>query len=98
MTVISLTFDGRSVQTESDRTILDIILELGIDLPHLCKDPDQPPLATCRTCLVEIQGRSGIHAACITPAEPGLGISTQSAEAARLRRGVLQLTVDALQE
>ncbi|HEX3244032.1 MAG TPA: 2Fe-2S iron-sulfur cluster-binding protein [Chloroflexota bacterium] len=96
MSSVSLSIDGQSVQAESGDTILDVILKLGTELPHLCKDPDQPPLATCRTCLVEIDGQYGVQAACTTRVESGLVVLTQSANAVRLRRGVLQLTLDML--
>lgn len=93
---LTLTVDGQAVQVEPGASVLDAVLHLGVDLPHLCKDPDHPPLATCRTCLVEIRGLDGVRTACTTPAQSGQEVLTRTERARRLRGGVLQLTVDML--
>ncbi|MFN0071148.1 MAG: formate dehydrogenase subunit alpha [Chloroflexota bacterium] len=98
MTDVTLSVDGRVIEMPSSATVLDAILRLKIDLPHLCKDPDREPLGTCRTCLVEIRGRDGVQAACTTPVEEGLVVATDSVRAVRIRRGVLGLTLDMLSE
>jgi predicted molibdopterin-dependent oxidoreductase YjgC len=70
--------------------VLDAVLALGIDLPHLCKDDHLPAIGACRTCLVEADGR--IVAACSVPATAATTVSTTSERAVRIRRGVLELT------
>lgn len=72
-------------------TLLDALLAAGIDLPHLCKDDNLPPIGACRTCLVEADGR--IVAACATPAVGVKVVETESGRAQALRRGVLLLTL-----
>ena len=41
---LRLTIDGRSVEVSAGATVLDGVKRLGLPLPHLCKDPDRPPL------------------------------------------------------
>ncbi|GIW12816.1 MAG: hypothetical protein KatS3mg062_0255 [Tepidiforma sp.] len=77
-------------ETEAAGTLLDVILALGIDLPHLCKDDNLPPIGACRTCLVEADGR--IVAACHTPAAAVQEVQTRSVRAIELRQAVLRLT------
>jgi predicted molibdopterin-dependent oxidoreductase YjgC len=80
--------DGHDV--DASGSLLDAILALGIDLPHLCKDDNLPPIGACRTCLVEADGR--IVAACHTPAAGIQEVHTGSERAVRLRRAILRLT------
>ncbi len=90
---ISVTIDGRTVETRVGVTVLDVALGAGVDLPHLCKDDDGPALGACRTCLVEIDGVRGLPAACHTPATDGQVIQTASETVRSARRGILELTL-----
>ena len=55
-----------------------------------------PRIGACRTCLVTIEGMRGTPAACSVPAADGMVVRTDTPEAERVRRGVLQLTLDML--
>ncbi|HEY2995868.1 MAG TPA: formate dehydrogenase subunit alpha [Methylomirabilota bacterium] len=87
-----LTIDGRGVELHDGATVLDGVNRLGLPLPQLCKDPDRPPLGACRTCLVHVEGMRGTPAACHLPARDGMVVSTDHAEAVRVRSVVLDLT------
>jgi formate dehydrogenase alpha subunit len=93
---ISLTIDGRPVHVPAGATVLDGVRQLGLPLPHLCKDPDRPPLGACRTCLVHVEGMRGVPAACHLPAREGMVVDTQHPDAVRVRAGVLDLTLSML--
>ncbi|WP_369294048.1 2Fe-2S iron-sulfur cluster-binding protein [Tepidiforma sp.] len=80
--------DGREVDARG--TLLETVLALGIDLPHLCKDDNLPPIGACRTCLVEADGR--IVAACHTPADGIQEVRTTSERVLEIRRAILRLT------
>jgi len=95
---ITLTIDGRRVEIGSGASVLDAVNLAGVYLPQLCKDPERPRLGTCRTCLVGIEGVRGTPTACSTPAADGMRVSTTAPEADRMRRGVVQLTLDMLPE
>jgi formate dehydrogenase alpha subunit len=93
---ITLTVDGHAVAVPPGGSVLDAVNQAGIYLPQLCKDPDRPPLGTCRTCLVSVEGLAGVPTACSTPAHDGMVVRTDAPAVDRLRRGVLQLTLDML--
>lgn len=86
---MTLTVDGRLA--DASGSILDAVLALGIDLPHLCKDDHLPAIGACRTCLVEADGR--IVASCWHPAAAVSEVLTQSERAKALRATVLELTL-----
>ncbi len=93
---MKLVIDGRPVELPAGATVLDGVNRLGIPLPQLCKDPDRPPLGACRTCLVHVEGQRGLPAACHLPAREGMVVATEHADAVRVRRGVLDLTLSML--
>jgi formate dehydrogenase alpha subunit len=93
---ITLTVDGQLVIVPEGATVLDAVNRLGVPLPQLCKDPDRAPLGACRTCLVQVEGQRGFPASCSTPARDGMVVATQSDDAVRIRRGVLDLTLGML--
>lgn len=90
---ITLTINGSPVTVPDGATVLDAVKAAGVYLPHLCKDPDQPPIGACRTCLVDIEGARPYPAACYTPARAGMVVRTDTPGVERVRRGVLALTL-----
>ncbi len=93
---ITITIDGRKVETEERKMLLPIINELGIQVPQLCNHPSLTPSGACRLCVVEItkndwNGGSKIVTSCLYPAEEGLIVSTRSEEVLKTRRNLLEL-------
>ncbi len=94
---IKITIDGKEYFVGSDQTILEICIERGIDLPHICYNPilGKRNTGNCRMCLVEIgEGDSRIvKEACQTVVRAKMVIHTTSRRIYDLRRTVLQLTM-----
>jgi len=51
---ITITVDGRRIETESRIMLLEIIESIGIKIPQLCNHPSLTPSGACRLCVVEI--------------------------------------------
>ncbi len=90
---ISVTVDGIPVSVPAGASALDAVNAAGVPLSQLCKDADMPAIGACRTCLVQIDGIRGFPASCSTPAGDGMAIRTDTADAKRIRTGVIQLTL-----
>src|SRR5438105_5570965 len=90
---LSVSVDGQPVNVPAGASALDAINAAGIYIPQLCKDPDQKARGACRTCLVQIDGMRGFPASCTTPCTERMQISVNTAEAERIRRGVIELTM-----
>ncbi|RMG56893.1 MAG: hypothetical protein D6722_25700, partial [Bacteroidetes bacterium] len=55
---ISLRIDGQACSVPEGTSLIEAIRALGIELPSLCYFPGiDPPLGTCRVCMVEVNGR-----------------------------------------
>ncbi len=94
---IQLTIDGIEVQVEAGATILEAAQSAGIEIPVLCYFAHTTANGLCRLCIVEIEGRRGLSAACVTAAQPGANVHTQSENVKRARRTILEMlasTVD----
>ena len=80
MSMITLTIDGQTIQTEEGQTILEVARKNGIKIPTLCSHPALEPYGACRLCLVEVvrRGGSSLQTACTHPAWDGLEVKTRS--------------------
>ena len=74
-------------------SVLNAAIGAGIYIPSLCNHPDLSPAeqrcnsgSGCNLCLVEVEGRPGLHKACSLPVEEGMRIGTQSADIFRARQ------------
>ena len=92
----STTLDGREIDVEDGETIFDAATRNGVDIPILCHDTRVDPSATCRVCVVKVEGRRLPIAACAQKLETGMTIVTQDDELAAWRKGIIELTLSEL--
>jgi formate dehydrogenase alpha subunit len=88
---MKIIIDGRTIETEGQRTILDVARDNEIYIPSLCDFEGLSPFTGCRICLVEIKGRKGYPPSCGTYVEDGMEVVTDSPEVQRLRKDILEL-------
>ena len=50
----TITIDGKRCEYEGEKTILQVALENGIEIPHYCYHPAMSIVASCRICLAEV--------------------------------------------
>ena len=96
MSEIKITIDGTDVMVESGSTILDAAKKIGVHIPTLChldlhdtKMVNQA--ASCRICVVEVEGRRNLAPACATPVTEGMVVNTRSIKVLHARKIVLEL-------
>jgi len=94
MTKVSIKIDGRELQAEPDRTVLQVALDNDVEIPTLCHHAGLADVGACRVCLVEIDGPGGrpvVMASCTLPVAEGLVVRTETAAVKRNRRTVVEL-------
>jgi NADH dehydrogenase/NADH:ubiquinone oxidoreductase subunit G len=97
---ITISIDGKTVQTPPDATILEAIRSTGKDVPVICFHPATTPQGICRQCVVEIEGWRRLAPSCVTQVAEGMVIHTQSERVMRARRTILEMlnaSVDLIQ-
>ena len=90
---VALTIDGQPVSAPAGTSILRAASTAGLDIPKLCATDSLKAFGSCRVCMVEVEGRRGLLAACTEPVANGMVVSTQTEKVARVRRGVLELYI-----
>jgi predicted molibdopterin-dependent oxidoreductase YjgC len=88
---MKITMDGKQLEIEGHKTLLEAARENNIDIPSLCDHPRLSPFSGCRLCLVEIKGRKGFAPSCSTYPEDGMEVTTNSARLQKMRKQILGL-------
>ena len=65
--------------------------ENGIFIPTFCNDERLKPEASCRVCVVEIEGQNKLQTSCNLQVQEGLKIFTNSEKATKARDEVIEL-------
>ncbi len=94
--MIHLTINDTPVIVPEGSTILETARKIDITIPTLChldlhniKMVNQ--VASCRVCMVEIEGRRTLSPACATYVTEGMVVHTDTLRAIKARRGVVEL-------
>jgi bidirectional [NiFe] hydrogenase diaphorase subunit len=89
--VKTLKIDGRDVSARPEETILDVARENKIFIPRLCEMEGLSDVGACRMCLVEVKGSNKLLPSCVTHAEEGMEITTNSERLQGYRKMILEL-------
>lgn len=91
MKEITITINGKQINAQEGKTILEVARENNIDIPTLCHRPELFPLGACRLCVVEVEGSRTLVGSCHTPISPGMVIHTHSPKVLATRRMIVEL-------
>ncbi|TJY64750.1 NADH-quinone oxidoreductase subunit NuoG [Sinimarinibacterium sp. CAU 1509] len=88
--------DGHAFEVDPSRNLLEVVLELGQDLPYFCWHPALGSVGACRQCAVtqfrdEQDTRGKVVMACMTPCTDGSRFSLQHDDAVEMREAVVEL-------
>jgi len=94
--LIKVIVDGKEVQVPKGATILAAAKSLGIDIPTLCHlqmggNDYVNDCASCRICVVEVEGRRNLAPACATPVFEGMNVTTNTMKVMQKRKTALEL-------
>ncbi|MDP7618956.1 MAG: 2Fe-2S iron-sulfur cluster-binding protein [Dehalococcoidia bacterium] len=90
------TINGREIDISEGETILEAAAMVGVAVPILCHDERVTPSATCRVCVVKVEGRRLPIAACAQKIEPGMTVVTEDDDLSTWRKGIIELTLSEL--
>ena len=96
MSMLTITIDGKTTSVPAGSTILDAAKQLDIDIPTLCYLNLEDlrvnnKAASCRICVVEVEGRRNLAPACATPVTDNMVVKTNTLRVLNARRTVLEL-------
>lgn len=93
---VNLMINGIQIEVDEGTTILEAAKKLNIHIPTLCylksedfKIENHP--ATCRVCVVEVEGRPNLAPSCATKVSEGMVVRTDTLRAIQGRRMAVEL-------
>ncbi len=91
MSQVKILINGREYLADTQKTLLDNILENGIYLPHLCHNKELESYGGCGLCLVEVEGIRKPLRACSTSVTEGMKVITSTPELEKSRKMTLSV-------
>jgi NADH-quinone oxidoreductase subunit G len=88
--MITITIDGKEIQTDPSTTIIEAAFENGIYVPHFCWHPALSISGNCRMCLVEVEKMPKQVIACSTRCMEGMVVHVNSEKAVQAREAVME--------
>ena len=82
--------DGKRVEIEAGRTVIEAAHLAGIYIPHFCYHKKLSIAANCRMCLVQVEKVPKPVPACATPVTDGMKVFTASEMAVNAQKGVME--------
>jgi len=88
---ITLSIDGKVCKSTFGKTILEIARENDIYIPTMCYLTKVKPIASCRMCIVNVEGVDGAILSCQEKATDGAVITTNNNELYTERQNIMKL-------
>lgn len=85
-----ITIDGKELDVDGKRTIIEAARENGIEVPHFCWHPRLSVAGNCRMCLVEVEKIPKLVIACATQVVDGMVIHTANEKVVNAREAVME--------
>ena len=82
--------DGRTIEVEDGKTVIQAAEQLGVEIPHYCWHPGLSIAGNCRMCLVEIEKVPKLQIACNTRVTDGMVVRTTSEKTKLAQKAVLE--------
>jgi NADH-quinone oxidoreductase subunit G len=76
--MVRITINEQTLEVEAGSTVLQAAERLGIDIPTFCYLKRLPALASCRMCLVEVEGQRRLQPSCATAVTDGMVVRTNT--------------------
>ncbi len=92
---VNMKIDGADYRATKGSSVLDLAIEYGICIPHLCHVPNLSEMGACRLCIVEhvVNGRSKVTTSCTLLVQEGMVIRSNTEKIKKLRRNIAELLV-----
>jgi [NiFe] hydrogenase diaphorase moiety small subunit len=87
--LINLTIDGKQIQAEAGKNLVDVAKKNGFYIPTLCYFKQLNPLATCRICTVKVNGKD--TTGCTVRVSEGMNIEVNTPELLDNRKAIIEM-------
>lgn len=91
MANVNITINGKALSVPVGATVLEAARENGIHIPTLCFLKELSPHASCRMCVVEVEGARTFQHACAAKVREGMVVHTDTEAVRASRKLTLEL-------
>jgi NADH-quinone oxidoreductase subunit G len=85
-----ITVDGKVIDAKDRQMVLQACNDAGVPLPQYCYHPGLSIVASCRICLVEVEGIPKLVPSCQTPVRDGMVVHSRSSKATANQKAVME--------
>jgi len=85
-----ITVDGQVIECKDRTNVLQACMDAGLEVPRYCYHPGLSVVASCRICLVEVEGIPKMVPSCQTPVREGMVVLTKSPKAVASQKQVME--------
>lgn len=89
--MVRIEVNSRTIEALKGQTILEALINNGIQVPTLCSLPELSPTGACRMCVVEVEGMDKLVPACSFPVKEKMKIKTHSGRVLQARKMNVEL-------
>ncbi|MBI3565233.1 MAG: (2Fe-2S)-binding protein [Elusimicrobia bacterium] len=89
--LVKYKLDGRELEAEEGRLVIDAAKDAGVEIPHYCYHPALGNPGNCRMCIVEVAGAPKPQVSCRTAVREGLDVKTGTEAVKRAQASALEL-------
>ena len=90
MAKVEIEIDGKIVNARAGEMLIAVTDREGISVPRFCYHKKLSISASCRMCLVDVEGAPKPQPACSTPIADGMKIHTQNEKAKTSQKAVME--------
>jgi NADH-quinone oxidoreductase subunit G len=90
---VQLTIDGQRIEARKGTNVLEAATLQGQDVSHFCYHRGLSIAASCRQCLVEIEGMPKLQPSCQIEVQPDMVVHTGNARVKKARADLLEFTL-----
>jgi len=87
--MVKLSIDGKSIQAEEGKNLVDVARENKINIPTLCYFKKLNPLGTCRICTVKLNGKH--TTGCTVKVSEGMNVEVNTPELLDNRKAIIEM-------
>ena len=88
---VKFKLNGREVEADEGRLVIDAAKDEGVEIPHYCYHPALGNPGNCRMCIVEVAGAPKPQVSCRTGVREGMDVRSDSDVAKRAQASALEL-------
>src|SRR5688572_529193 len=85
-----ITVDGQAIDAKQGQMVLQACNDAGVAIPQYCYHPGLSIVASCRICLVEVEGLPKLVPACQTPVRDGMVVHATSPKSIANQKQVME--------